>query len=171
MTSAIAPGRVTSAGAKPERLSIAGRGEASSSVGICAHELHEACILGALLRGSAHLRPSSLRVWLKRRLAGGGASRDQKAETASRQTMQGGAMASGDCVAGLQVCLRDVAIFLRRDCDDRALGVDGYAISGGHRTVRRWIIWIRSYAGQRRSAAFTESPVGTIISVRSNSVG
>lgn len=48
---AVTPGRVTAAGARPERLSIAGRGEASSSVGIGARELHEAFILGAQLRG------------------------------------------------------------------------------------------------------------------------
>ncbi len=48
---AVMPGRVTSAGATPETSLIAGRGEASSSVRICAHEPHEAFILGPLLRG------------------------------------------------------------------------------------------------------------------------
>ena len=42
MTSAVTPGRGTSAGATPETCPIAGRGRASSSVGICAPELHEA---------------------------------------------------------------------------------------------------------------------------------
>jgi len=51
MTSAVTPGRVTSAGAKPGTLSIAGRRGTSSGLGVCAHELHEAFVLGALLRG------------------------------------------------------------------------------------------------------------------------
>jgi len=35
--------------------------------------------------GTAHSRQSSLELWPKRQPGGGGASRDQKAETASRQ--------------------------------------------------------------------------------------
>jgi hypothetical protein len=46
-------------------------------------------------------------------------------------------MASGDCVAGLQIHLCDVAIFIRGDFVDRAIVVDGHAISAWHRTVRR----------------------------------
>ena len=55
-------------------MSIAGRSEASSSVGICAYELHEAFILGALLYGGYRpFRQSSLRVWSKRQSGSGGA--------------------------------------------------------------------------------------------------
>mgnify|MGYP001594846676 CR=1 FL=1 len=71
--------------------------------------------------GTAHSRQSSLEVWPKRQPGGGGASRDQKAERRFETDDAVGVMASGDCVAGLQIHLCDVAIFIRGDFVDRAL--------------------------------------------------
>ncbi|MBX3327714.1 MAG: hypothetical protein KF682_17605 [Nitrospira sp.] len=124
MTSAVTPGRVTSAGATPETRSIAGRGRASSGLEVCAREHHEAFVLGAVLRGG--YRPSETIV------LGGMA----EATVGWRWGVTGpegrdgfetddavGIMASGDCRAGLQIHMGDVAVFLRRDCDDRAFVV------------------------------------------------
>jgi len=138
MTSAVTPGRVMSAGAKPGTLSIAGMGAASSRVGVCAHEPHKAFILGALLRGGNGPFEAIFLAGVAEAAAG------RRRRGFVPQGINGfeaddavSVMASGDCVAGLQVRLRDVPVFLRRDFDDLALVVDGHATSGWHRILRR----------------------------------
>lgn len=89
---------------------------------VCTPEDHEAFVVGALFGGGYRPFETILLGGMAEAAAEwrwgvtGPEGRDGFETGAA-----GGIMASGDCVAGLQVHLHDVAIFIRGDFDDRAL--------------------------------------------------